>query len=60
MPTTNVDQRIQRIAGISDADVLALGNMGCNTKDDLRYLTFVDFPAIGRHGIFKIAYHIPV
>ena len=45
MPTTNVDQRIQRIAGISDADVLALGNMGCNTEDDLRYLTFVDLPA---------------
>ena len=45
MPTTNIDQRVKRIAGLNDQDVQQLDTMGCATEDDLRYLTFVDFPA---------------
>ena len=44
MPTTDIDQRIKRISGISDPDVLELKNIGINTEDDLRYTEFVDYP----------------
>ena len=45
MPTTNLDQRVKRIANLSDADCQALDNDGITTEEDLRFLEFVDLPA---------------
>ena len=44
MPTTNLDQRVKRISGISDQEVVTLDGVGITTEDDLRYAEFVDLP----------------
>ena len=44
MPTTDIDQRVKRIAGLSVNDVQELQNQGITSEDDLRYAEFVDLP----------------
>ncbi len=50
MPTTNLDQRVKRIADLDQTDIDALNADGASNEDDLRYLDFVDLPA----GISKV------
>lgn len=45
MPTTDLDQRVKRIAALSDAEVTLLTNEGIMTEDDLKVLQFADLPA---------------
>ena len=45
MPTTNLNQRVRRIATLNDGDIASLSGDGIETEDDLRYLEFQDFPA---------------
>ena len=42
MPTTNINQRVKRIAGLTDEDVAALQGFGITTEDDLSYVKFAD------------------
>ena len=55
MPTTNVDQRVKRM---SDQEVVTLDGIGITTKDDLRYVEFVDLantiPVIKRRKLNMI------
>ena len=44
MPTTNLDQRVKRIANLSDADCQALIADGVTTENNLRFLEYVDLP----------------
>ena len=45
MPTTNLTQRVQRIAGLVTTDHTELDGAGITTEDDLRYIDFLDLPA---------------
>ena len=42
MPTTNINQRVKRIADLTDADVTKLQGIGVNTEEDLRFVKFDD------------------
>ena len=42
MPTTDIDQRVKRIADLDNAQVTLLRDDGITTEDDLRYISFVD------------------
>ena len=42
MPTTNINQWVKRISGLTDADVAALQGSGITTDDDLSYVKFED------------------
>ena len=44
MPTTDLNQRVKRITGMSDAAIAELDNLGVRTEDDLRWTQFVDYP----------------
>lgn len=44
MPTTNIDQRVKRVAGLADADVGLLQADGIDNEEDMRFLQFIDFP----------------
>ena len=44
MPTTDIDQRVQRIIGLTDDQLAAMKNVGIMNEDDLRYSQFVDYP----------------
>ena len=44
MPTTNIDQRVKRVAGLSNDEVAALHAIGAENEDDLKYIQFVDLP----------------
>ena len=43
MPTTNINQRVARIAGLEQADKDALTAAGIDTEDDLSFVSFPDF-----------------
>ena len=62
MPTTNLDQRVKRIASLSDQDVLQLNTEGITTEDDLRYIQFVDYPdtipVVKRRKLETISQHL--
>ena len=45
MPTTNINSRVKRIAGLTYPDCTALENEGIITEEDLQFLEFVDLPA---------------
>ena len=42
MPTTNINQRVKRIAALDDADVTKLQALGINTEEDLCFVKFQD------------------
>ena len=42
MPTTNVNQRVKRIASLDDDDVTKLQAIGINTVEDLSFAKFED------------------
>ena len=42
MPTTDIDQRVKRIADLDNAQVTLLRDDGITTEDDLRFISFVD------------------
>ena len=42
MPTTDIDQRVKRIADLDNAQVTILRDDGITTEDDLRFISFVD------------------
>ena len=44
IPTTDIDQRVQRIIGLTDDQLAAMKNVGIMNEDDLRYSQFVDYP----------------
>jgi hypothetical protein len=46
MPTTDIEQRVKRISGLSDQEIEGLTTIGIATEDDLRYAEFVDLPVI--------------
>ncbi len=45
MSTMDLNQRVKRITGMSDAAIAELDNLGVRTEDDLRWTQFVDYPA---------------
>ena len=59
IPTTNVDQRVKRM---SDQEVVTLDGIGITTKDDLRYVEFVDLantiPVIKRRKLNIIGQYL--
>ena len=42
MPTTDVNQRVKRIAGLDDDDVTKLQAIGIKTEEDLSFIQFQD------------------
>ena len=42
MPTTNINQRVKRIANLTDADVTDLNGKGIINEEDLSYTRFDD------------------
>jgi hypothetical protein len=46
MPTTDINQRVKRIAGLSDEDVTALREKDITTENDLSYVKVEDL-AVG-------------
>ena len=42
MPTTDLNQRVKRIIGLSDPELILLQTDGINSEDDLLYAQFVD------------------
>ena len=42
MPTTNINQRVKRIAALDDEDVTKLQALGINTEEDLCFVKFQD------------------
>ena len=43
MPTTDINQRVNRIANLTQNEVDLLNNAGIDNEEDLRYVSFVDF-----------------
>ena len=44
MPTTDINQRVKRILGLTDQDVTNLEGLGVRTEDDLHWTEFIDYP----------------
>ena len=44
MPTTNIDQRVKRVADLTDDEVLEIKSIGVSTEEDLRFIKFVNIP----------------
>jgi len=42
MPTTNIDQRVQRLVDLTADDLNALMDIGVTTKDTLSFIQFED------------------
>ena len=45
MPTTDLNQRVKRIIGLSDAELVLVQTDGITSEDDLLYAQFVDLNA---------------
>ena len=52
-PPTNINQRVKRIAGLTDVDVAALEGFGITTEDDLSYVKFEDLGIGTGIGLIK-------
>ena len=44
MPTTNIDQRVKRIADLSNDEVATVQGIGAVNEYDLKFIKFEDFP----------------
>ena len=45
MPTTNINQRVQRLCDLTANEVKQLNEIGFVDEDDLSYAKFVDLPS---------------
>ena len=63
MPTTNIDQRVKKIIGLTDPEVAIVQGIGVTTEDDLSYTKFVDYPntipAVKSRKLELLTRHLP-
>ena len=62
MPTTDIDQHMERIPKLDNAQVTLLRDHGITTEDDLRFISFTDInqmiPIVKRRKLHLICIYL--